>query len=171
MIRLSLLEIVFPLVFPERVYTGEEVRKAKELIDKGYRHNLTVKGSSWFKQKVEEALSIITSVGYCDFLRTYIRCITEIDGFTQLREADASVWANKYAVENPVDAASIFIQKAISMKEYLEGRLHYGGEAEKRSVRKRIEFLEILTKKSKEKEVVAEAERLLRFWSDSSLAY
>jgi hypothetical protein len=159
------------LVFPERVYTGEEVRKAKELIDKGYRHKLTVEGNSDFKQKVEEALRIVISVGYGDFLRTYIRRITEIDGFTQLREADASIWANKYAVENPVDAASIFIQKANSMKEYLEGRLYYGGEAEKRSVKKRIEFLEMLVKKSKEKELVEEAERLLRFWNDSSLVY
>ena len=65
----------------------------------------------------------------------------EIDGITQLRETEVAIWANKFAVENPVDAASLFIQKAYHMKEYLEGELYYGGNAEKRSVAKRIEFL------------------------------
>ena len=37
--------------FPERVYTVEEVKTAKELIDKGYKHNLNVEGSPSFKEK------------------------------------------------------------------------------------------------------------------------
>jgi hypothetical protein len=110
---------------------------------------------------------LIRAVGYYDSLRTYIRSIIEIDGLTQLREAEASIWANKYAVENPVDAASVFVQKANHMREYLEGRLYYGGEAERRSVEKRIQFLEALRKKSREKEVREECERLLKFWSES----
>ena len=36
--------------FPERVYTAEEVKTAKELIDQGYKHNLTVEGSPDFKE-------------------------------------------------------------------------------------------------------------------------
>ena len=153
--------------FPKRIYTGEEVKKAKELIDKGYKHRLKVKGSPIFKQKVSQALKLIKVVGYYDSLRTYIHSIIEIDGLTQLREAEAAIWANKYAVENPVDAASLFVQKTNHMKEYLEGKLYYGGEAEKRSVEKRIEFLKTLRKKSRKKEVKEECERLLSSWSES----
>lgn len=153
--------------FPKRIYTGEELKKAKELIDKGYKHRLKVKGSPIFKQKVSQALKLIKAVGYYDSLRTYIRSIIEIDGLTQLREAEAAIWANKYAVENPVDAASLFVQKANHMKEFIEGKLYFGGEAEKRSVEKRIEFLKALKRKSRKKEVRDECERLLSSWSES----
>jgi len=159
------------LEFPKRVYTYGEVKAAKELIDKGYKHRLIIRGSQAFKKKVKEALGLISIAGYYDFLRTYIRCITEIDGLTQLRESEATIWANKYAVENPVDAASLFVQKAHHMKEYLESKLYYGGKAEKRSVEKRIEFLEALKSKSNEKNVKEECERLLKFWNESSLVY
>ena len=153
--------------FPKRIYTDEEVQKAKELINKGYKHRLRVKGSPIFKQKANQALKLVKTANYYEFLRTYIRRIVEIDGFTQLREAEAAIWANKYAVENPVDAASLFVQKANHMKEYLEGKLYYGGEAEKRSVEKRIQFLKALKEKSREKEVKEECERLLSSWSES----
>jgi len=159
------------LEFPKRIYTEAEVRKAKELIDKGYKHSLTVKGSPEFQQKVKQALELVKTAGYYDFLRTYIRQIEEIDGLTQLRNSDATIWANKYAVENPVDAASVFIQKANHMKEYLELKHYYSGEAEKRSVTKRIGFLETLKSKSREKETIDECERLLKFWRESSLVY
>jgi len=157
--------------FPRRVYTGEEVQRAKELIDSGYKHQLAIKGSPDFERKVQRALELVGTAGYYDFLRTYIRSIMEIDGLTQLREADAEIWANRYAVENAVDTASLFVQKANHMKEYLEGKLYYGGTAEKRSVEKRIEFLRILRSENKEKEVVAECERLLELWKESSLVY
>ena len=157
--------------FPKRIYTSEEVKEAKGLVNKGYKHRLRVKGSQGFKQRVKQALTIVKTAGYYDFLRTYIRSITEIDGLTQLRESEAAIWANNYAVENSTDAASLFVQKANHMKEYLEGKLYYGGIAEKRSVEKRIEFLEVLKKKSGKKEVRQECERLLKFWSDSSLVY
>lgn len=157
--------------FPNRVYTDEEVRVARELIEKGYRHRITIEGSPEFRQKVRRALELVKIAGYYDFLRTYIRKIKEIDGLTQLRNADAAIWANVYAVESPVDAASIFLQKANHMQEYLELKHYYGGEAEKRSVAKRIEFLEVLKGKSREKEVIAECERLLGLWRDSFLVY
>ncbi len=117
--------------FPERVYTADEVKAAKELIEQGYRHNLTVEGSPDFKEKISQALELIKAAGYFEFLRAYIRKIMEIDGITQLRETEVAIWANKFAVENPVDAASLFIQKAFHMKEYLEGELYYGGERRK----------------------------------------
>lgn len=157
--------------FPNRVYTDEEVRVARELIEKGYRHRITIEGSPEFRQKVRRALELVKIAGYYDFLRTYIRKIKEIDGLTQLRNADAAIWANVYAVESPVDAASIFLQKANHMQEYVELKHYYGGEAEKRSVAKRIEFLEVLKGKSREKEVIAECERLLGLWRDSFLVY
>ena len=31
--------------FPKRVYTQEEVKKARQLLDGGYKHNLTVEGT------------------------------------------------------------------------------------------------------------------------------
>ena len=157
--------------FPKRIYTDEEVKKAKKLIDKGYKHRLRVKGSPIFKQKANQALKLVKTANYYEFLRTYIRRIAEIDGFTQLREAEAAIWANKYAVENPVDAASLFVQKANHMKEYLEGKLYYGGEAEKRSVVKRIEFLKVLKERSLENEIKEECVRLLKLWDESSLVY
>ena len=122
-------------------------------------------------QKVNQALELIKTAGYYDFLRTYLRKIMEIDGITQLRETEVAIWANKFAVENPVDVASLFVQKAYHMKEYLEGELYYGGNAEKRSVAKRIEFLQILKEKTSDKAVKEECERLLEMWRESSLAF
>jgi hypothetical protein len=159
------------LEFPKRVYTDDEVNKARALISGGYKHRIGVKGSPVFRQKVKKALELAKTAGYYDFLRTYIRSIQEVDGLTQLRNADASIWANRYAVENPVDAASVFIQKASHMKEYLELKHYYGGGAEKRSVTERIVFLRSLRSKSQEREVVAECDRLLRLWRESSLVY
>ena len=157
--------------FPDRVYTTEEVKSAKMLVDQGYKHNLRVEGSPEFTQKVNQALELIKTAVYFDFLKTYVRKIMEIDGITQLRETEVAIWASKFAVENPVDAASLFIQKAYHMKEYLEGELYYGGNAEKRSVAKRIEFLQTLKNKSSDKAVKEECERLLEMWKDSSLAF
>jgi len=157
--------------FPDRVYTTQEVKSAKALVDQGYKHNLTVEGEPEFTQKVNQALELVKKAGSFDFLRTYVRQIKEIDGITQLRETEVAIWAGKFAVENPVDAASLFIQKAYQMKEYLEGELYYGGNAEKRSVTKRIEFLQTLKDKTNDKTVKEECERLLEMWKDSSLAF
>ena len=157
--------------FPERVYTEKEVKTARELVNKGYKHNLAVVGSAKFCQKVNEALELVKTAGYYEFLRTYIRKIVEIDGLTQLRETEAAMWASKFAVENPVDAASLMIQKANQMKKYIEGELYYGGTAEQRSVEKRIQFLEVLKDKSREESVKEECARLLQMWEDSSTVF
>jgi hypothetical protein len=159
------------LSFPARVYTEKEVRQAKALIDKGYKHRLRITGTTDFRQKVKQALALLKTAGYYDFFRTYLAKIMEIDGLTQLRQSEAALWLNKYAVKNTVDAASLFVQKANLMKEYLEGTLYYGGQAEKRSGEKRIKFLEELKLKSREKSVVKECERLVQMWKESSLVY
>jgi hypothetical protein len=159
------------LSFPERVYTTKEVKTAKALVDQGYKHNLTVEGTVEFTQKVNRALELIKTAGDYDFLQSYIRKIVEIDGITQLRETEVAIWANKFAVDNPVDFASLLIQKAYQMREYLEGELYYGGNAEKRTVTKRIEFLHRLKEKSTDATVKEECERLLDMWKESSLAF
>lgn len=156
--------------FPDKVYTKREVAKAKKLIDEGYKHELTVEGTANFKRKVDSIVELVKSAGYYDFLRTYIRRIVEIDGLTQLRETEAALWANKFAVENPVDAASFFIQKAYHMKQYVDGEVYYGGTSEKQTVTKRIEFLQSLKDKTDDKQVRTECERLLQMWAESSLA-
>ena len=153
--------------FPERVYTTEEVNIALEFVKSGYQHRLRIKGSSVFKEKVRQVLKHVKTAGYHDFLRTHVRSIVEIEGLTQLREAEATIWANNYVVQNPVDAASLFIQKASHMKEYLEGKLYFGGAAETRSVEKRIEFLKLLKKKSSNQQVKDECSRLLNQWDES----
>ena len=155
--------------FPERVYTEEEVKTAKQLVDSGYKHEIVVQGDQHFVAKVNEALELAKVAGNYDFLRTYLREILEIDGITQLRETEVAIWANKFAVENAVDFASLLVQKAHHMKEYLEGEMYYGGNSEKRTVQKRIEFLEVLSAKSSDAPVKTECERLLEMWRESSV--
>jgi len=157
--------------FPQKLYTTKEIRVAKDLIHQGYKHDLIVVGSVDFKVKVSQALGYLKTAGYYDFFSTYIKEIIEIDGITQLRETEISIWANQFTVENPVDAASLMVQKAHSMKEYLDGELYYGGNAEKRSVVKRIEFLQSLKEKTIDAYVVQECQRLLDLWSESSLSF
>lgn len=153
--------------FPERVYTVKEVQKARGLIEKGYKHRLRVIGSPEFKLKVKEALSLIKTAKHYDFLRTYIKQIVEISGLTQLREAEVAIWASKYAVTDSVDAASLFIQKAQQMKDYVEGRLYYD-KGEIRAVKKRIEFLETLKEKSSGQDVKKKCEELLKRWTETT---
>jgi len=157
--------------FPERVYTEEEHKQAKQLVDAGYKHDIIVEGDPNFIAKVNEALELIKTAGHYDFVRTYLRTIKEIDGLTQLRETEVAIWANKFAVEGPVDFASLIIQKTYHMKEYLEGELYYGGASEKRTVQKRIEFLDLLKTKTSDLKVKEECERLLEMWRENALVY
>jgi len=153
--------------FPERVYTVEEVQKARKLIEKGYKHHLDVRGSPEFKRKVEEALNLVKTAKHYDFLRTYIKQIVEIGGLTQLRESEVAIWASNYTVADPVDAASLFIQKAQQMKDFIEGRLYYE-TGEMRAVKKRIEFLETLRERSKSHAVKKKCEELLKSWTETT---
>jgi hypothetical protein len=148
--------------FPARVYTLDEVRRARELIEKGHRHELRVTGSPEFTKKTQEALKLIDEAGYCDFLRTYIREIREIDGLSQLRECDSAIWANAYAVENAVDAACFFIQKAWQMKNYIEGKAYYGHDGETLIAEKIMGFLRDLERKADSEEVKEECRRRIK---------
>jgi hypothetical protein len=156
------------LTFPEKVYTEEEHLQAKQLLDQGYKHNLQIEGDSDFVEKVNQALALIKIVGEYEFIQSCLRLIKEIDGITQLRETEVAVWANKFAVENPVDFASLLIQKAHHMKEYLDGELYYGGASENRTIKKRMQFLESLKEKTVDVKVKAECERLLEMWREFS---
>ncbi|MEM2936284.1 MAG: hypothetical protein QW231_03810 [Candidatus Bathyarchaeia archaeon] len=152
--------------FPERIFTQEEVEKARKLIKEGYRHRLTVKGSLNFREKVAEALELVKIAGYYPFLQTYIRSIVEVQGLSQLREAEAILWANEYAVADPLEAAGFFIQKAQQMKDYLEGKLYYD-MAEKRAVERRLKFLGALKNRSKDDALKRKCEEALKRWDES----
>jgi len=156
--------------FPERVFTEEEVKRAKALIKKGYKHRLRVMGSQEFKREIEKALKLIKTAGYYDFLRAYIRQILEIEGFSQLHEADAVIWANMPMLVDVVDAASYIVQKAQQMKDYLEGKLYYG-TGEISAIEKRLEFLKKLKEKSKSQNVKKRCEELLKRWSDTKMMF
>jgi len=157
--------------FPKRVYTVDEVEKARRLVESGYKHRLIVKGSLNFKKRVQEALKLVKTAGFYDFLRTYIRQIVEIEGFSQLREAEVAIWANMQLVDNPIQAAGFFVQKASQMQEFLEGKLYYGGAAEARSIEKRIEFLKTLRMKSNDNTVKNECKKLLKKWAESTFVF
>jgi len=151
--------------FPERVYTKEEVKKARTLIQKGYKHDLKAKGSPEFVAKVEEALKLIRTAGYYEFLRTYIRVIREIEGLSQLREQEAAIWFHVKALDDPVDDAGFMIQKTQQMKDFIEGRLYYE-TAEIRAVNKRIEFLEALRDKTDDPDIKSKCEEQLKRWKE-----
>lgn len=113
----------------------------------------------------------IETAGFYGFLRTYIRQIAEIEGFSQLREAEVAIWANMQLLENTIEAAGFFVQKASQMKEFLEGKLYYGGAAEVRSVEKRIEFLKALRMKSKNRAIRNKCEKILKRWAESTFVF
>jgi len=157
--------------FPKRVYTTEEVERARRLVESGHRHRLRIKGSLHFQEKVKEVLKFIKTAEFYSYLRTYIRQIVQIDGFSQLRETEAAIWTNMQLLEDSVEAASFFVQKASQMKEFLEGKIYYGGTAEARSIEKRIEFLKALKTRSKESAVKNECERILKKWAESTFVF
>ena len=154
--------------YPKRVYTVDEVEKARALVRQGWKHRLRVKGSEGFRQRVKEATSLVKTAGYYDFLRTYIREIVEIEGFSQLREAEVAIWANKEILSDPINAASFFVQKARQMKDFLEGKPYYGGQGEISAVNERLEFLESLRTKSSYEMIKKRCEEILKNWADSA---
>jgi len=158
------------LTFPERVYTQEEVIKARKLIQTGYKHTLRIEGSPKFKNKMSKVLKLIKTADYFDFLRTYIRQIVEMEGFSQLHEADAAMWANMSMLIDPVDAASYIVQKAQQMKDYLEGNLYYG-TGEITAIEKRLGFIKALQAKSKSADIRKRCDELLKKWADTKMQF
>jgi hypothetical protein len=119
---------------------------------------------------MRQVLEFIKTAGYYDFVRTYLREIVEMEGFSQLRESEAALWANMSMLEDVVSAASYVVQKAQQMKDYLEGNLYYGtGEAA--AIEKRLEFLRTLRSKSKSEEVRARCEELLKEWDETRIQF
>lgn len=157
--------------FPERVYTSDEVVEARKLIELGYRHKLAIEGTTEFEKKVNKVLEHVETAGFYDFLTTYIRQIVEIDGFSQLRESEVALWITKQLLISPVEAAGFFVQKAFQMKEFLEGKLYYGGAAEARSLKARIRFLKALKKRANNQRVREECRRILKRWADSTFVF
>ena len=151
--------------FPERVYTKAEVKKARELIENGYKHELKAEGSENFVAKVNEALELIKTAGYYEFLRTYIRVIREIEGLSQLREQEAAIWFHVKALDDPVDDAGFIVQKTQQMKDFIDGRLYYE-TAEIRAVNKRMEFLEALRDKTDDPDIKSRCEEQLKRWQE-----
>jgi len=151
--------------FPERVYTKEEVKQARELIESGYKHDLTIKGSPEFVVKVQETLKLVKTAEYYDFLRTYIRIIREITGLSQLREQEAAIWFHVKALDDPIDNAGFIIQKTQQMKDFIEGRLYYE-TGEIRAVNKRIKFIETLRDKSNDPTIKKKCEETLEKWNE-----
>jgi hypothetical protein len=152
--------------FPERVYTKDEVKKARSLIESGYKHELQTKGSPEFVAKVEKALQLIKTAGYYDFLRTYIRVIREITGLSQLREEEAAIWFNVKALDDPLEDAGFIIQKAKQMKDFIEGKLYYE-TAEIRAVNKRLEFIEALKDKTDDPSLKKRCEENIKRWNEN----
>lgn len=158
----------FMLKFPRRIYTIREFEAARRALAEGHRHRLRVVGGPEFKRKVREILGHIKTAGYHDFLITYIRKISEVNGVSQLREADAAIWLNAYMVENPFEGARFVIQKAEQMKDYLQGNLYYiGGEMS--AVNKSVAFLEELKDSIRDEELRAKCEEVLEQWKGARI--
>ena len=153
--------------FPERVYTKDEVKRARELIEQGYKHDLETKGSPEFVTRVNEALNLIEAAGYCDFVQTYIRTIREITGLSQLREEEAAIWFNVKALDDPINDAGFIIQKTQQMKDFIDGKLYYE-TGEIRAVNKRIEFVENLRDKTDDPDIKKRCEKNLKQWTEET---
>ena len=154
--------------FPRRIYTVTEFEMARNALAQGYRHRLKLDGSLEFKNKIKTILKHIRSAGYYDFLRTYIRKLCEVKGLSQLREADATIWLNRYVVENSVEGARFIIQKTEQMKEFLDGNLYYNS-GESRAVEKSIIFLEKLRTSIKDQELMVKCEEVLKNWKEAKI--
>ena len=141
--------------FPERLLTEEEIKRARELIDAGYRHEVEVRGSEGFVRAIKRALELIRTAGegYWDLLRAYIRAIVEVEGFSQLRPEEATVWVSTGTAKNPVLTASLLVQKALQMKRYLEGKPFYGHLCEIETTRAKYDFIRELREKCDDEEV------------------
>lgn len=154
--------------FPRRIYTVREFEAAREALAEGHKHHLRVVGSPEFRKKVKEILTYIKTARYYDFLITYIRRISEVNGVSQLREADATIWLNVYMVENRFEGARFVIQKAEQMRRYLEGKMYYI-KGETPAVAKSVMFLEVLSSKIKDEEVRARCEEVLKQWKGARI--
>jgi hypothetical protein len=156
------------LKFPEKIYTLKEFRRARALIKKGYKHHIKIVGSKKFKERVKIILALIQRTEYYDFIRTYIRRIEEIEGLSQLRETEATIWLNTYMIKNIIEGARFIVQKAEQMNGYLSGKQYYE-KGELHAVKKSVEFLKNLKSKmidEKDKEKISET---IKLWTAETI--
>ncbi|MDQ1280092.1 MAG: hypothetical protein QG670_1354 [Thermoproteota archaeon] len=154
--------------FPKRIYTLEEFTKARKCVEEGYRHRLRIVGSTVFKDRVDKMLKLIRKAGYYNYLRTYIRQIIEIDGVSQLREAEATIWLNSFTIKEAVEGARLIVQKTEQMKDYLSGEKYYE-RGELQTINKSVEFLKTLVKKRLNKEVRRSCEEVIKLWTKETI--
>lgn len=113
-------------------------------------------------------LSLVKAADYYDFVRTYIRKISEVNGLSQLREAEATIWLNDIILANPFEGARFVVQKAEQMKDYIDGKEYYR-RGELSAVRKSIVFLEKLVKSIEDEALKAKCEETLRQWREARI--
>lgn len=154
--------------FPKRIYTLEEFAKARKCVEEGYRHSIRIVGSTAFKDRVGEMLKLIRKAGYYDYLRTYIRQIMEIDGVSQLREAEATIWLNSVTVKEVVEGARLIVQKTEQMKDYLSGEKYYE-KGELSTINKSVEFLKTLVRKRLDKKLRRSCEEAIKLWTKETV--
>ncbi len=154
--------------FPERIYTVEELLEARKALEEGHKHELKVVGNAEFTRKVEEVLNLIKVASYYDFVRTYIREISEVSGLSQLREAEATIWLNDVVLRNPFEGARFIVQKAEQMKSYIDGKDYYR-LGELYAVRKSVVFLEKLMNSVEDQDSKAKCEAILRQWREARI--
>jgi len=129
---------------------------------------MRIVGSPTFKNSVKEILTLIRKAGYHNFLRTYIRTIAEIDGVSQLREAEATIWLNTDMVKDIVEGARFIIQKTEQMKDYLAGEQYYE-KGELSTVKKSIDFLQDLRKKRLTEELKKKCDEAIKLWTKETI--
>jgi hypothetical protein len=150
--------------FPKRIYTLEEVAQARKAVADGYQHTLTVSGDSEFKERVSKILHFIDLAGYTPLLRSYVREIRQIQGISQLRETDASIWLNQTVANDAIEAARFVVQKTLQMQAYVEGRPWYIlGELP--AVRGSVEFLKNLREHLVNPETRARCDNAIDEWT------
>ena len=156
------------LKFPNRIYTVEEFIRARKSIAEGNIHCLKIIGQSTFKSKVEEILSLIKKAEYYKFLQTYIRKMCEIEGMSQLRETEATIWLNKYVINNPIESARFIIQKTYQMKAYLDGEKYYlMGELP--AINASITFLQKLEEKLVNEKMKIKCKESIKQWTEDTV--
>ena len=142
--------------------------RARKSIEEGHIHRLRVIGQSTFKNKIKEALFLIKKAKYYSFLRTYIRKMCEIEGISQLREAEATIWLNKHIINNPTECARFIIQKTYQMKAYLDGEKYYlNGELP--AINASIVFLERLEEKLINKKMKTKCKESIKQWTEETI--
>ena len=154
--------------FPKRVYTIEEFFKARKSIEGGHKHRLRIIGGPNFKKKIKAILSLIKKASYYDFLRIYIRKLSEIEGLSQLRDSEATIWLNSYVVNNPIEGARFIIQKSYQMKAYLDGKQSYQ-KGEQSAIDMSIIFLKKLEEKLTDVQLKGICKESIKKWTEDTV--